>query len=132
MTDYVARTQAVSRAEAVHSADAATPDRGGPFRLALPLYLVLLLTAAYVGVTNQALLQRQVALSSDKEALLAGVARAQVRAAAVEGPRAVAAWATAAGMVPLPNGRVAAVVAPEPAPDSTLETGSLELRTLWR
>src|SRR5690606_3215755 len=105
---------------------------GGAFRLALPLYLVLLLALAALGVANQSLLERQVALTRQKESLLASVARAEVRAAAVEGPLAVARWATEAGMVPLPEGRVAAVAAPEPAPAAEVPSPSLELRTVWR
>src|SRR5690606_8867872 len=73
---------------------AAARAAGGAFRLALPLYLVLLLALAALGVANQPLLERQVALTRQKESLLASVARAEVRAAAVEGPLAVARWAT--------------------------------------
>ena len=105
---------------------------GGPFRLALPLYLGLLLVTAAVGAANQGLRARQVALVSDKAALQASVARGEVRAAAVEGPSAIARWAEGAGMVPLPEGRVAAVVAPEPAPVFTPPEPTLELRTEWR
>ncbi len=105
---------------------------GGLFRLALPLYLVLLLAAAYVGVANQALRARQVGLIADKTNLLASVARAELRAAAVEGPLAVAEWAESAGMVPLPQGHVVAVAAPEPAPTFAVPEPELELRTVWR
>ncbi len=105
---------------------------GGPFRLALPLYLVLLLALAALGGANQALVARRAALADQREALLASVARAEVRAAAVEGPPAVARWAAEAGMVPLPEGHVSDVVAPEPAPADEAPSGSLELRTVWR
>lgn len=105
---------------------------GGAFRLALPLYLVLLLVLAAIGGANQGLLDRQVQLTRQKENLLAAVARAEVRAAAVEGPLAVARWAGQAGMVPLPEGRVTEVIAPEPAPATHVPAGSMELRTVWR
>lgn len=124
----------VTRRPAEGQATAARAEhlQGGPFRLALPLYLVLLLAAAYVGVSNQALRARQVGLIADKTNLLASVARAEVRAAAVEGPLAVAEWAETAGMVPLPQGHVVAVAAPEPAPVFEVPEPALELRTVWR
>ena len=118
--------------DAADTASAKEPGAGGPFRLALPLYLGLLLVTAALGVANQELRARQVALVSDKTVLQASVARAEVRAATVEGPTAIARWAEGAGMVPLPEGRVAAVVAPEPAPVFTLPDPTLELRTEWR
>ncbi len=105
---------------------------GGAFRLALPLYLALLLVSAYMGVINQGLRARQVALIDDKAGLEASVAYAEVRAAAVEGPMAVAAWAESAGMVPLPAGRVVAVAAPEASPAHTVAEPHLELKTVWR
>lgn len=105
---------------------------GGLFRLALPLYLGLLIVAAYMGAGNQQLRARQASLVADKTSLQASVARAEVRAASVEGPLAVAEWARAAGMVPLPQGHVVAVAAPEPAPEFTLLEPNLELRTVWR
>ncbi len=135
MTDLIVRDRpAPTRPwEERPTAAAAEPRTArGAFRLALPLYLALLLVLAAIGAANQGLLERQVALTRQKEDLLASVARAEVRAAAVEGPLAVARWATAAGMVPLPEGRVTAVVAPEPAPADVVPSGSLELRTVWR
>src|SRR5690606_34191527 len=72
-----------------HASDpggAKSGGNGGPFRLALPLYLGLLLVTAAIGIANQDLRARQVALVSDKTVLQASVARAEVRAAAVEGP----------------------------------------------
>lgn len=118
--------------DAADPAGVKEPGTGGPFRLALPLYLGLLLVTAALGIANQDLRARQVALVSDKTVLQASVARAEVRAATVEGPSAIARWAEVAGMVPLPEGRVAAVVAPEPAPVFTLPDPTLELRTEWR
>src|SRR5690606_41988774 len=115
----------------------ATPARSahlprGPFRFAPPLSLALLLAPAYVGVSNQALRARELGLIADKTNLLASVARAEVRAAAVEGPLAVAEWAETAGMVPLPQGHGVAVAAPEPAPVFEVPEPALELRTVWR
>jgi len=104
-----------------------------PFRLALPAYLVLLLLLALMGAGNQALLHRQSDLMDLKTELTAGVARARHDASAVQGPAAVAAWARAAGLVPVPEGGAAVLVARDPvAPLPPLPTPSLEVRTAWR
>ncbi|HLV13290.1 MAG TPA: hypothetical protein VKY42_12640 [Trueperaceae bacterium] len=132
MTDYAAQRPTLAPQRRDEAAAAAGRAAGGPFRLALPLYLALLGVLAALGAANQAQLARQVDLARQKEALLVGVARAEVRAGAVESPLAVARWATAAGMVPLPQGNVTSVVAPEPAPADAPPAGTLELRTVWR
>jgi hypothetical protein len=130
VTDYAVKERPRDERPAAPAAEGRVA--GGAFRLALPLYLVLLLMLAALGANNQELVERRAALVARKEALLQSVARAEVRAAAVEGPLAVARWSATAGMVPLPEGRVAAVVAPEPAPEDAPPAGSLELRTVWR
>lgn len=113
------------------SADIATTTRPG-FRLAIPLFLVLLLAMAAFGVVNQGLYRQQLALMSNKEQLLGDVAVARPQAAVVNGPQAVAAWATANGMVPIPEARAARLIAPSPAPTFDDPLPSLELRTIWR
>lgn len=102
------------------------------FRLALPLYLCLLLALAVIGIANQRLLTRQVDLIGAKESLQADVAVARLRAAGVAGPEAVARWAETAGMVTVPEAGSARLIAPAPAPQSTTREPTLELNTVWR
>ncbi len=103
-----------------------------PFRLALPAYLVLLLVLAVMGGVNQGLLRHQLDLMSQKTEFSARVARARLGANAVTGPRAVAEWARAAGLVPVPEGGPTVMVAPETIDLPPLPTASLEVRTVWR
>lgn len=102
------------------------------FRLALPLYLCMMLALAIIGVANQRLLNQQVGLIDAKEGLLADVAAARPAAAAIDGPEAVANWAEANGMVILPEAGGASLVAPAPAPATTVIEPTMELRTVWR
>lgn len=111
------------------AADSAT--RPG-FRLAIPLFLALLLALAALGVINQRLYREQLTLMSSKQELLSAVAIARPQAAVVNGPQAVASWATANGMVPIPEARAARLIAATPAPTSADPLPSLELRTIWR
>ena len=120
----------------------ATQPRGGEphtavavtqrFRLALPLYLCLLLLLALIGIANQRLLGEQVALLDVKQELQAELAAARLQAAAVDGPEAIAEWATANGMITVPEAGTARLVAPEPAPRFTIPEPTLELSTVWR
>ncbi len=103
-----------------------------PFRLALPAYVALLLVLAAMDAANQGLLRRQAELIDTKAALTADVARARLAANAVSGPQAVAAWARAAGFVPVPEGGAAVMAAAGPAQLPPLPTPSLEVRTVWR
>jgi len=117
--------------------DAATTTLTAPalrpgFRLAIPLFVTLLLAVALLGVVNQRLYAEQLALMDHKERLLADVAQARPLAAVVNGPQAVAAWAAANGMVPIPEARAALLIAPTPAPVFDTPLPSLELRTIWR
>lgn len=102
------------------------------FRLALPLYLCLLVALALIGITNQRLLSTQVGLMDAKELLLVDIAEARLYAAAVDGPEAVAAWANAEGMVSVPEAGSARLVAASPAPTNTIPEPTMELRTVWR
>src|SRR5690606_32928898 len=88
VTDYAVKARPRDARPAAPAAEGRVA--GGAFRLALPLYLVLLLMLAALGANNQELVARRAALVARKEALLQSVARAEVRAAAVEGPLAVA------------------------------------------
>ncbi|HLU83391.1 MAG TPA: hypothetical protein VKZ43_08315 [Trueperaceae bacterium] len=112
-------------------ADTATAGRSR-FRLAIPLFIVLLVALALLGVTNQRLYGEQLALMSHKEQLLSQVAIARPQAAVVNGPQAVATWATANGMVPIPEARAARLIAASPAPTFDDPLPTLELRTIWR
>lgn len=112
--------------------DGGTPAYRPGFRLAIPLFLALLLSVALLGVVNQRLYKDQLDLMSRKQQLLANVAVARPHAAVVNGPLAVAAWAAANGMVPIPEARRARLIAPSPAPVFTDPLPSLELRTIWR
>ena len=103
-----------------------------PFRLALPAYLVLLTVLAIMGATNQGLLNRQVDLIDQKTELSASVARARLAANAISGPHAVARWAVAAGLVPVPEGGLAVLAAADSPTLPTLPTPSLEVSTVWR
>lgn len=103
-----------------------------PFRLALPAYLVLLALLAVMGITNQGLLNHQVDLMEQKTELSAGVARARLAANRINGPQAVAAWARAAGLVPVPEGGLAVLAAPDSVSLPPLPTPSLEVSTVWR
>jgi len=114
---------------------AAPPERRAPrsrFRLAVPLYLALLLLTAAMGAVNRTLLSRQLRLMAEKEALLADVAVERGRAVAVNGPTAIALWATANGMVPVPEAGSARLIAPTAAPDLDPYIPTMELRTIWR
>lgn len=102
------------------------------FRLAIPLFLVLMLALAALGVVNQRLYATQLSLMDTKEELTAAVATARPHAAVVNGPLSVSAWAAANGMVPLPEARTANLIAPTPAPVYDEPPSSLELRTIWR
>jgi hypothetical protein len=115
----------------VPTTDAAPSYRPG-FRLAIPLFLVLLIVLALLGVVNQRQFGAQLDLMNHKEQLLAQVAVARPQAAVVNGPQAVAAWAAANGMVPIPEAREAQLIAPTPAPLFDDPLPSLELRTSWR
>lgn len=112
-------------------ADAARSYRPG-FRLAIPLFLGLLIVLALLGVVNQRQYGEQLDLMRRKEQLLADVAVARPQAAVVNGPLAIAAWAAANGMVPIPEAREAQLIAPTPAPIFDDPLPSLELRTSWR
>ncbi len=101
-------------------------------RAALPLYGVLLLVLAAAGVVNQRVYQRQLHLLDAKQALLTQVADLRERAAAVDGPLAVANWAEAHDMVPAPEAPTLVIVAPAPAPTPPTPDTGLEIRTLWR
>lgn len=101
-------------------------------RIALPTYVALLLVLAALGTANQNLYRHQLSLLDQKAALLEEVSRARLSAALVNGPTATATWAAARGMVPMPEGRGAAVVAPEPASLADLPGARLEVRTVWR
>jgi len=111
--------------------DTAPSYRAG-FRLAIPLFITLLLALALLGVVNQRLYGEQLNLISRKQRLLSEVAIARPQAAVVSGPQAVAAWAVANGMVPIPEAREAQLIAPSPAPHFDDPLPSLELRTVWR
>ena len=108
------------------------PSYRSGFRFAIPLFLALNIVLALLGVLNQRQYGEQRDLMSRKEQLLADVAVARPRAAVVNGPRAIAAWATANGMVPIPEAREAQLIAPAPAPTFDDPLPSLELRTSWR
>ncbi len=103
-----------------------------PFRLALPAYLVLLIVLTIMGATNQGLLNHQVDLMDQKTQLSASVARARLAANAIVGPQAVATWAYAAGLVPVPEGGLAVLAAADNPPPPTLPAPSLEVSTIWR
>lgn len=100
--------------------------------LALPVYLLLLLLLATLGATNQRHYVKQLQLLDAKEQLLTQLADTRRRAAQVNGPTAVATWATRNGMVPSPEVRDAVLVAPAAAPHPELPLPSLEIRTVWR
>lgn len=102
------------------------------FRLALPLFLTLLLVVALVGVVNQRLYATQLTLMGEKQGLIEAVAAARPRAALVNGPQVVADWASANGMVPIPEASAAFPIAAAPAPVFDDPVPYLELRTVWR
>lgn len=104
----------------------------GVLRLAVPTYVTLLLVVAALGVINQHDYDRQRSLMAQKATLLEEVALARRHAAGVDGPVAVAAWARANGMVPVPEGGASILVAPAPAPTPQLPTPGMEIRTVWR
>ncbi len=104
----------------------------GVLRLAVPAYLVLLLLLAALGSTNQRLYRSQLQLMDLKESLTSEVAATRRRAAAVQGPTAVANWAAVSGMVPVPEALDSVLVAPDDIYLEPLPTPSLEIRTLWR
>lgn len=104
----------------------------GVLRLAVPAYLLLLLLLATLGATNQRLYKSQLQLMAAKETLTTEVADARRRAAAVEGPTAVANWAAVTGMVPVPEAMDSVLVAPDQVDLEPLPSPSLEIRTLWR
>jgi len=104
----------------------------GVLRLAVPAYLVLLLVLALLGATNQRLYRSQLQLMADKESLTTEVADSRRRAAAVNGPTAVANWAAVSGMVPVPEALDSVLVAPDDVHLEPLPTPSLEIRTVWR
>ena len=127
--DGFRHTEADDRRRQAAAAEHSVAQR---FRLALPLYLCLLLLLALVGIVNQGLFRTQVALLDSKQALQAEFAAAQLRAAGVAGPEAVAVWAESNGMVTVPEAGTARLVAPAPAPSFTLLEPTLELNTVWR
>lgn len=102
------------------------------FRLALPTYLLLLFALATLGAMNQQLYRQQLTLMDQKEELHAAVALTRQQAATVNGPTAVANWASASGMVAVPEAIGSALVAFSPAPAAELPTPTLEVRTIWR
>lgn len=101
-------------------------------RRLVPAYLGLLLALAAAGGVNQAWHREQLALMERKQELQVQLADLRGRAEAVRGPLAVAAWATAHGMVPAPEAATVVPVAPAPAPAPSLPDTGLEIRTLWR
>ncbi|HRP47623.1 MAG TPA: hypothetical protein PLT07_08750 [Trueperaceae bacterium] len=103
-----------------------------PFRLALPAYLVLLMVLAVMGAANQGLINHQVDLIDQKTELSAAVARARLTANAIVGPQAVATWAHAAGLVPVPEGGLAVLAAADSPTLPPLPAPSLEVSTIWR
>ena len=104
----------------------------GVLRLAVPAYLLLLLLLAALGATNQRLYRTQLQLMEAKEELTSEVADTRRRAAAVNGPTAVANWAAISGMVPVPEALDSVLVAPDDVFLEPLPTPSLEIRTVWR
>ncbi len=101
-------------------------------RLAVPAYVLLLLVLAVLGSVNQSHYRTQLRLMAEKEQLLSEVAATRRLAALVSGPTAVANWAAANGMVPVPEAHDSTLVAPDPASLDVLPTPSLEIRTVWR
>lgn len=101
-------------------------------RYALPVYLLLLLLLAFLGVANQSLYRQQVRLIERREAIDAELGAARRAAATVIGPLAIANWATAKQFVPVPAGGEAVLVAAETVELPQLPSPSLEIRTAWR
>jgi hypothetical protein len=100
-------------------------------RRAAPLYFGLLLLLSAVGLVNQGLYHHQMTLIEQRQKLLDSVANLRLRAAGVNGPLAVTQWADAHGMVPAPEASNVGAVAPGVAPQPTLPTSGLEIRTVW-
>lgn len=107
-------------------------DLPGAFRLALPAYLALLLLLALLGGNNQRLLHEQDRLIDRKAQLATTVASLRLEASDVAGAGSVAAWARAAGLVPVPEGATAVLAARDRATLPQLPVPSLEVRTVWR
>lgn len=118
--------------------DAPTPDKRvfehlpAVVRYAVPAYLLLLLLLAFLGVANQGLYREQARLIERREALDSELGAARRTASAVIGPIAIADWAKAQELVPVPEGGTAVMVAADTIDLPQLPTPSLEIRTAWR
>lgn len=100
---------------------------------AVPVYVALLLTLAALGAVNQDLLDRELTLMEQREATRRDIVALRARAAAVQGPLAVARWARDRDMVPAPEIETVEHVMPLPAPrPQAPESTGLEVRTEWR
>jgi len=99
----------------------------------VPVYVAMVLALAALGAANQGLLDRELTLMEQREATRREIVALRARAAAVQGPLAVARWAQARGMVPAPEIETVEHVMPLPAPRPLApEPTGLEVRTEWR
>ncbi len=100
---------------------------------AVPVYVAMMLALAALGAMNQGLLERELTLMEQREATRREIVELRARAAAVQGPLAVARWAQEHGMVPAPEIETVEHVMPLPAPRlQAPEPTGLEVRTQWR
>lgn len=98
----------------------------------VPLYLILILSLAAIGVVNQGRYRYEARLIDRKGELHARITELRAGAAQVRGPLAVGAWAREQGMVPSPEVEMVRHVAPYPAPQTDLLPTGVEVRTVWR
>ncbi|MEX2535917.1 MAG: hypothetical protein WD273_10020 [Trueperaceae bacterium] len=98
----------------------------------VPLYAVLLLALAAVGVVNQARFGHEARLIERKVQLFEEITELRAGAAVVRGPLAVGAWARTRGMVSTPEVEQTRHVAPLAPPQIAAPPTGLEMRTVWR
>ena len=101
-------------------------------KVAIPLYITLLLGLALLGAASQSLMRRQRQLIASKQALQLHISELHSSTADITSPAAISSWAFARGMVPVPEGGNIVSVAPEPAPTPPSHPTGLEMRTIWR
>lgn len=98
----------------------------------LALYLASLLALAALGAHNQLRYKQHETLLDQKHLLQVQLSTLRRETTGITGTLAVRSWALNRGMVPAPEALNHRYVAAQPAPETPLPHGELEMYTVWR